>query len=129
MIVHMSTWFYSEENALKSLEKLFTDQPGVRKYLRLTISARFMEEAEPFLEMGVPFLLNGYRPEQIPPSELLDAGFDYVRISKKISDPAERAALKKELQRYGVTVVESDLAAALLDEDACIHEQEHQDEQ
>ena len=85
-----------------------------------------MEEAEPFLEMGVPFLLNGYRPERIPPSELLDAGFDYVRISKKISDPAERAALNKELQRYGVTVVESDLAAALLDEDACIHEQEHQ---
>lgn len=129
MIVHMSTWFYSEENALKSMEKLYADQPGVRKYLRLTISARFMEEAEPFIDMGVPFLLNGYRPEQIPPSELLDAGFDYVRISKKVSDPAERAALKKELQRYGVTVVESDLAAALLDEEACVHEQDHEHHQ
>lgn len=126
MIVHMSTWFYSDEAAIKSLEKLYADQPGVKKLLRLTISARFMEEAAPFLEMGVPFLLNGYRPEQLPPSELLDAGFDYVRISKKVSDSAQRTALKKELQRYGVTVVESDLAAALLDEDDCIHEQEHE---
>lgn len=123
LIVHMSTWFYSEEKALESLEKLFHDQSGTRDMLRLTISARFMEMAEPFREMGIRFLLNGYHPEHMAPAELLDAGFDYVRLSKKITDPAARAALRSELRRYGVTVVESDPNASLLDEEQWVRQQ------
>lgn len=123
LIVHMSTWFYSEEGALSSMQKLFADQSGTRDLLRLTISAHFMDEAEPFRDMGIHFLLNGYKPEHMPPEQLLDAGFDYVRLSKKITDPAERTALRSELQRYGVTVVESDPNASLLDEDEWVHQQ------
>lgn len=122
LIVHMSTLFYSDSGARDVLEKLFADQPIMKKHLRLTVSGRFLDEAEPFLEMGIPFLLNGYRPQQMAPSQLLEAGFDFVRISKKISDSAERAALSEELQRYGITVVESDETMPLLTEEEWIRQ-------
>ena len=67
-------------------------------------------------------MLNGYRPEQIPPSQLMDAGFDYVRISKKITDPEERAQLAEELMRYGVTIVESDETEVQLAEEDWVHQ-------
>ena len=122
LIVHMFGGFYRDEGVLERLEKLFVDQPIPKKLLRLTISGRFLDDAEPFLQMGIPLLLNGYRPEQIAPSQLLGAGFDYVRLSKKITDPAERATLTEELQRYGVTVVESDETAVQLSEEDWIRQ-------
>ncbi len=122
LIVHMFAGFYRDPTVPERLEQFFKDQPIAKKRLRLTISGRFLDQAAPFQRMGIPFLLNGYRPEQIHPSQLLDAGFDYVRISKKITDPEERAQLTEELMRYGVTIVESDEAEVQLAEEDWVHQ-------
>jgi len=122
LIVHMFAPFYRDPTVPEKLEQFFKDQPIAKRRLRLTISGRFLDEAAPFQKMGIPFLLNGYRPEQIHPSQLLDAGFDYVRISKKITDPEERAQLAEELMRYGVTIVESDETEVQLAEEDWVHQ-------
>jgi len=99
--------FYRDEEGITLLNKLLEDQNLEKQSLKLAIPLSQMELAKPYLDEGFTLVLDEYHPKKITIPQIQEAGFSYVRITKTITDAKERAATAKELQQYGIFVIES----------------------
>ena len=109
--------FYQAESSLELLQQLFEDQPIEKTNLKLAVSGRFLKEAEnaelealtSYMKQGITLVLDHYEPDDISMTQIHELGIVYVRISEKISDAVWREEITKELHRYGISVVETNM--------------------
>ncbi len=112
-VLRMLPDFYTQGSQLQRLNQLFKDQPIDRSRLLLTIPAQLVAEGsktlregiERYLKNGIVLLLDGYRPEQLPPEQAKAMGFTYLRLPPELNGKQETANLMLNLREQGFTLI------------------------
>lgn len=113
IVVNLFPSFYALPSQLKRLELLFENQPVERSRLLFTVPAAtagqggktVRENLQRYLRHDVALLLDGYRPELLPPEQAAQEGFAWARLDPALNGTPEGAAAIQALLAAGVRPV------------------------
>ena len=113
VFLEMIPEFYSSKTHLQKLNQLFVDQPIEKDQLWLTLpvdtfkkcNKKTMEIIERYLRNGIVLVLDGYRPDDIPPEKLLEIGLTHVRLDPALYLNHDTAETIIQLHESGFTVI------------------------
>ena len=113
ILLNMLPDFYNLKTQLQKFNKLFDDQPIGRDQLWLTIPADTIinstktnaEILQRYIRGGVRFVVDGYRPSELPAERLEELGLKTVRLDPALYLNRDTAVLMAELRERGFTFV------------------------
>lgn len=113
IVLNMLPDFYNLKTQLQKFNQLFVDQPIERDQLWLTIPAETVKNGTKtqteilgrYVRNGVRFVVDGYRPAELPPERLEELGLKTVRLDPSLYLNHETAELMTSLREKGFTFV------------------------
>ncbi len=113
IMLNMLPDFYSLKTQLQKFVKLFEDQPVEREKLWLTVPAdqiangtkTSLELLQRYIRNGICFVVDQYKPDELPAEKLTELGLTYVRLDPSLYLKRESAETVIGLRAQGFEVI------------------------
>ncbi len=113
ILLNMLPDFYTLKTQLQKFNQLFEDQPVEKEKLWLTVPAEFvkngsktnLELLQRYIRNGMCFVVDSYKPEELPPERLTELGLTRVRLDPSLYLKRETADAVVAMRAAGFDVL------------------------
>lgn len=120
--------FFTSENHIERLEKMYADTGIDRKKLMLTVQSTLLEKEHKivgklrdYIEQGVVLVLDNYHPEKMSMEKVREIGITKVRIAKEFYECGDIKQINQKMKSHGISVIDWPSGETNLTEEEVIH--------